>query len=547
MAATTRERYDCLVIGGGHNGLVCAAYLAKAGRKVCVLERRHVLGGCATTEELWPGYKISTAAYVVSLFQPQIIADLKLRDYGLNILPRSPSSFTPLPDGRSLLLGPDAELCRREIGKFSSRDVDAYFRYNALLERIAAAIEPTMAEVAPAILPLPATWRKSSLPNRLRDLRKLYSAYRSFASLGEQQPQALELLAGAARPILDRWFETEVLKATLATDAIIGAMTSISAPGSAYVLLHHVMGEAGGARGVWGYVQGGMGALSNAIAAACGDMGVAIRRSSPVRRILVENKRATGVELDDGTAIEAAAVASSVDANQTFLRLLKPGELPEPFREAVERIDYNSASAKINLALGEPPQFSAAPLDVAGGIGPHHHGTIHISPSQDYIEEAFADAVCGRPSERPVLEITLPTSVDATLAPPGKHVMSIFVQYAPYRLAQSLGTWDDIKEKFADRCMEVLAEYAPNIPRAIEHRQVLSPLDLERTFGLTGGNIMQGAMTPHQLYGFRPIAGWADHRSPVPGLYLCGAASHPGGGVMGICGKNAAREILRDG
>jgi phytoene dehydrogenase-like protein len=546
MAATTKDRYDCVIIGGGHNGLVCAAYLAKSGRKVCVLERRHVLGGCATTEALWPGYKVSTAAYVVSLFQPQITRELRLAEYGLKILARSPSSFTPLPDGRSLLLGPDEALCRREIGKFSQSDTEAYPRYNAFLERVAAAIDPVLTGIAPDALPLPKGWRRIGLVKKLRDLRKLWSAYRSSKSLGGELPQAIELLAGAARPILDRWFETEVLKATLATDAIIGAMTSISAAGSAYVLLHHVMGEAGGSRGVWGYVEGGMGGLSNSIAAACADLGVEVFRESPVRRILVHDGRVAGVELADGMTIESEVVASSIDAQQTFLRLLGPNELPADFRQAVERIDYASASAKINLALSESPQFTAVPGGT-GDIGPHHHGTIHISPTQDYIERAFADAVCGRPSERPVLEITIPTSLDRTIAPPGKHLMSMFVQYAPYRLSSELGTWDDIKESFADRCIDVLAEYAPNVRGAIEHRQVLSPLDLERTFGLTGGNIMQGAMTPHQLYSLRPVPGWADHRSPIRGLYLCGAASHPGGGVMGICGKNAAAEILRDG
>lgn len=547
MAAITRDRYDCVVIGGGHNGLVCAAYLAKSGRKVCVLERRHVLGGCATTEALWPGYKVSTAAYVVSLLQPQIIRELRLAEYGLKILARSPSSFTPLPDGRSLLLGPDQALCRREISKFSQRDAEAYPSYNAFLERIAAAVEPTLTEVAPDLVPMPKSWRKVGLAKKLRDLRKLWAAYRASAALGEDLPQAIELLAGPARPILDRWFETEVLKATLATDAIIGAMTSISAPGSAYVLLHHVMGEAGGSRGVWGYVQGGMGALSNAIAAACTDLGVEILRETAVRRVVVHDGRAAGVELTDGKSIEAGIVASSIDAHQTFLRLLGPTDLPAEFRQAVERIDYSSASAKINVALGEAPQFTAAPVTAPRGIGPHHHGTIHIAPTQDYIESAYADAICGRPSEWPVLELTIPTSVDRTIAPQGKHLMSMFVQYAPYRLAEAPGTWDDIKESFADRCIDVLAEYAPNVRGAIEHRQVLSPLDLERTFGLTGGNIMQGAMTPHQLYSFRPVPGWADHRSPIRGLYLCGAASHPGGGVMGICGKNAAAEILRDG
>ncbi|MCI0331929.1 MAG: NAD(P)/FAD-dependent oxidoreductase [Planctomycetes bacterium] len=538
---TRTSKYDAIVIGGGHNGLVCAAYLARAGRKVCVLERRHVLGGCATTEELWPGYKVSTAAYVISLFLPQIIRELKLKDYGLTILPRNPSSFTPLPDGRSLLLGPDAGLCRREISKFSAADAEAYPRYNAFLERVAQVLEPVLSQAVPDPLPLPEKWRDIGFGKRLRDLKKLWGLRSALAELGDDLPATVELLTAAARPILDRWFETDVLKATLATDAIIGAFLAISSPGSAYVLLHHVMGEAGGARGVWGYVQGGMGGLAASLAGACRDLGVEIRRESPVEHILTHRGRVAGVRLEDGTQIDADIVASSVDAHLTFEKFLGPEELPDFFRDAVSKIDYSSASAKINLALAEPPRFKCIP---ESGIGPHHHGTMHIGPTLDYLERAYDDAKYGRPSDRPILEMTMATSVDRTIAPPGKHLLSIFVQYAPYKLRES--SWDDIKEKFADRCIETLAEYAPNVPGAIEHRQVLSPLDLERTFGITGGNIMQGAMSPHQLFCFRPVAGWADHRTPLQGLYLCGAASHPGGGVLGACGKNAAEEILRD-
>jgi phytoene dehydrogenase-like protein len=478
---------------------------------------------------------------VISLFLPQIIRELKLKDYGLTILPRNPSSFTPLPDGRSLLLGPDAVLSRREISKFSRTDADAYPRYNAFLERVAQVLEPVLSQAAPDPLPLPEDWRDIGISKRLRDGKKLWSLYRALGELGADLPPAVELLTGAARPILDRWFETDVLKATLATDAIIGAFLSISSPGSAYVLLHHVMGEAGGARGVWGYVQGGMGGLASALAGACSDLGVEIRRESPVRHILTDRGRVAGARLEDGTQIDARIVASSVDAHRTFERFLTPSELPEFFRDAVARIDYSSASAKINLAIAEPPRFTCMP---EGGVGPHHRGTMHIGPSLEYLERAYDDAKYGRPSERPILEMTMATSVDRTIAPPGKHLLSIFVQYAPYKLAE--GNWDDIKEQFADRCIDVLAEYAPNVPGAIEHRQVLSPVDLERTFGITGGNIMQGAMSPHQLFCFRPVAGWADHRTPIRGLYLCGAASHPGGGVLGACGKNAAEEILRD-
>ena len=542
----THGTYDCIIIGGGHNGLVCAAYLAKAGRKVCVLERRHVLGGCATTELLWPGYRVSTAAYVISLFQMQILRELRLKEYGLRILPRSPSSFTPLPDGRSLTMGPDEALNQREIGKFSKRDAAAYPRYESLLERVASTLEPALSESAPDPLPLPAGWRNIGLAKRLRDGRKLMSLYSAVKSLGSDLPEAVEILTSAARPILDRWFESDVLKATLATDAIIGAFTSISSPGSAYVLLHHVMGEAGGARGVWGYVQGGMGGVADAIEAACRDLGVEIRREAPVHSIHTNRSGAVGVGLEDGSQLTSRVVASSVDAHLTFEKLLSPEVLPDEFRAAVARIDYASASAKVNLALGEPPRFTCLPGD---GVGPHHHGphlngTMHVGPSLDYLERAYDHAKYGRPSEEPVLEITMPTSVDTTIAPEGKHILSMFVQYAPYQLAD--GNWDDIKESFGDRCVEMLARFAPNVPAAIEHRQVLSPLDLERTFGITGGNIMQGAMSPHQLYCFRPVAGWADHRTPVPGLYLCGAASHPGGGVMGACGRNAATEILRD-
>ncbi len=533
------REYDCIVIGGGHNGLVAAAYLARMGKSVCVLERRHVLGGACTTEHLWPGYKISTAAYVISLFLPEIIRELRLPQYGLKILPRDPSSFTPLPDGRSLLLGPDANSNRQEIAKFSEKDAAAFPHYEALLDRISQLIEPLLMKPAPD-LPA-AAGRKTRVGKKLRDGVKLWNLYKIISGLGDDLGAAAELLTGAARPILERWFESEALKATLATDGVIGAFASISSPGTAYVLLHHVMGSAGGQRGVWGYVQGGMGGLAQALAQACEDLGVEIRREAEVVQITVTDGTAAGVLLADGTHLVARSVASSVDAHLTFEKFVDANCLPADFLAAVRRIDYSSASAKINLALSEPPRFTCNPND---GIGRHHHGTIHISPTLDYIERAYDDAKYGRPSNEPILEITLPTSVDATLAPEGHHVMSMFIQYAPYKLRE--GNWDDIKESFGDRCIETLAQYAPNFPDTIIHRQVLSPLDLERVFGLTGGNIFQGAMLPHQLFSFRPLAGWADHRTPIPGLYLCGAASHPGGGVIGACGKNAAREIRRD-
>ncbi|MBI1248949.1 FAD-dependent oxidoreductase [bacterium] len=539
--ATGGGYFDCIVIGAGHNGLITAAYLAKAGKKVAVLERRHVLGGCSTTEELWPGFKVSTASYVVSLLLPEIIRDLKLKQNGLKILPRDPSSFTPTPDGQYLLLGHDVAANAQQISKFSKADAESYPQYNELLERIAAVVEPILMQTAPDPLPMPKDWRSISFTKRLRDTSRLWNFYRTFGKLGEEIPEAIELLAGAARPILERWFESEPLRATLATDAIIGAFASISAPGTAYVLLHHVMGEAGGKRGVWGFVEGGMGGIAAALAKTCEELGVTIVREAPVAKILVGEKGAQGVQLEDGTSYESKVVASGVDANLTFRKFLEPDQLPAPFLRAISNIDYASASAKINLALDQPPQFTAFPEK---GLSPLHRGTMHISPTMDYIERAYDDAKYGCPSEEPILEMTMPTSVDKTIAPEGKHILSIFVQYAPYHLKDA--NWDDIKESFADRCIAKIGEYAPNVPGAVLHRQILSPVDLERVYGLTGGNIMQGAMNFHQLFAMRPIPGWADHRTPIKGLYLCGAASHPGGGVMGACGKNASVEILRD-
>ena len=398
-----------------------------------------------------------------------------------------------------------------------------------MLERVAAFVEPTLTMVPPNLL----------RPG-LRDILRLMALGRSFRRLGPAASEAVELLTGPARAILDRWFESPELKATLATDAIIGAMASPSTPGTGYVLFHHVMGETDGKRGVWGYVRGGMGGLSQALGRAARDLGVEIRCEAEVARILTRDGRVTGVALAGGEECRASVVASNADARVTFTRLLDPRSLPAEFVAAVGRINYESASLKINVALAELPSFRALP---GSEPGPQHRGTIHICPDLDYIERAYDDAKYGRPSERPVLECTIPSVVDPTVAPPGRHLMSIFVQYAPYALRES--NWDDLGERFADRCVDLLDEYAPNFRRAVLARQVLTPLDLERVFNLTGGNIFQGAMTPSQLFSLRPVPGYAGYRTPIKGLYLCGAAAHPGGGVMGIPGWNAAREILR--
>jgi len=521
--------YDAIIIGAGHNGLVTACYLARAKWRVLVLERRPLVGGACVTEEVFPGFKVSTAAYVNSLFRKEIIRDLRLHDYGLEILERNPSSFTPFPDRRYLLLGPDAALNHREIGKFSVRDAEAYPRYEAMLERVANVIEPTLAMTPPNLL-----------KPGLKDFWNLFQLGRSFRKLGPGMSEAVEVLTGPARPILDRWFESEQLKGTLATDAIIGAMASPSMPGTAYVLFHHVMGETNGKRGVWGYVRGGMGGLTQALAAAARDLKVDIRCDADVAKIQLTDGRASGVVLGDGAEFGAPVIASNADANVTFTRLLDPKVLPPDFAAAVQRIRYDSASLKINVALSELPDFLACS---GTAPGPQHRGTIHICPDQDYIERAYDDAKYGRPSTQPVLECTIPSVVDATVAPPGKHLMSMFIQYAPYKLQGA--TWEDLREDFADRCFDLLNDYAPNFKRSVLARQVLTPLDLEKTFNLTGGNIFQGAMPLNQLFSFRPVPGFADYRTPIRGLYLCGAAAHPGGGVMGAAGANAAREILR--
>jgi phytoene dehydrogenase-like protein len=524
------SRYDAIVIGAGHNGLVASAYLARAGRKVLVLERRALVGGCVVTEEPWPGFKVSTASYVNSLFRPEIIRDLQLTRHGFAMIPRSPSSFTPLPDGRSLLMGPDKAMTAREVGKFSPKDAEALPRFEATLERIAGVIEPTLMATPPD------PW--SMAPRNLVALGRL--AWR-FRALGRDGRSAIEILTGAASPILDRWFESEALKTTLSTDAIIGAFATPSMPGTAYVLFHHVMGECDGVRGVWGYVRGGMGALSNAIAAAARERGVEIKVSAAVARILVERGRVAGVVLANGDEYRAPRVLSNLDAHATFLRLMERKDLPAEFVDSVTHLDYASASCKINLALSEAPAFSCLPGD---GVGPQHHGTIHICPDRLYIERAYDRAKYGYISEAPVIEATLPSALDPSLAPAGQHVMSMFTQYFPYRLAPDAGTLEENKRRYAERCIDIMTEYAPNFRRSVLHYQVLAPADLEATFGLTGGNIMQGTMSPSSLFFMRPLPGYADYRTPVEGLYLCGAATHPGGGVMGACGYNCAREIL---
>jgi phytoene dehydrogenase-like protein len=394
---------------------------------------------------------------------------------------------------------------------------------------LAELIEPLTLETPPD----PVNARVADLWQGVKLARRLYGARGDAMRLSE-------IFLEPATRMLDRWFESEPLRATLATDAIIGAFAPPSHPGTAYVLFHHVMGETGGKRGVWGYVRGGMGALTEALASAARDLSVDIACEAPVTAIRVADGRVQGVVLADGREVRASVVASCIDAAQTFTRLIDPATLPDDFRAAIDHIDYGSAAAKINLTLAEPPDFRALP---GREPGPQHRGTIHIAPTIDEIERAYDDAKWGKPSRRPILECTIPSVVDDSLTPPGRHLMSMFVQYAPYELAES--TWDQQRDAFADTCIDLLTEYAPNFRNAVIDRQVLTPVDLERTFGLTGGNIFQGAMSPAQLFSRRPVPGWCQYRTPIDGLYLCGSAAHPGGGVIGAAGYNAARTMLK--
>ncbi len=522
------SKYDVAVIGGGHNGLVHAAYLARAGRKVVVLERRHVLGGAAVTEEIFPGFKFSVASYVVSLLRPEIIRDLDLPRHGMEILPLD-GTFTPMPDGDYLWRVNDHAKTRMAIARHSRLDAEAYDEYGKAMVEMARFVKPILAMTAPDPTSL-----------ALRGLKDLLTLARRFRKLpaGDKYNQ-VQLMTMSAADFLDQWFETDVLKATMSASGIIGTFLGVRSPGTAYVLLHHYMGEIDGAFRSWGLVRGGTGAISNAIADAAREAGAEIRTEAPVAKIIVTNGEARGVVLESGEEIQAKAVSSSVDPRLTFMTMAGPQHLPEDFVEDVQRYKFRGSSGKVNLALDALPDFRSLP-----GAGPHLRGAISISPAVAYMERAYDDAKYGRFSRRPYIDIVIPSLTDPSVAPPGKHVMSCFVQYAPYHLRD--GTWDEKREEFGDTVIDTLAEYAPNIRDIILHRQVLTPLDIERRFGLTEGNIFQGELTLEQLFFLRPVPGWAQYRTPVHNLYMCGSATHPGGGIMGAPGLNAARKILSD-
>jgi phytoene dehydrogenase-like protein len=521
-------KYDVVVIGGGHNGLTAAAYLARAGRKVLVLERRHVLGGAAVTEELFKGFKYSVCSYVVSLLRPEIIRELDLPSHGLDILPLD-GTFTPMPDGNSLWRTNDHGITRREIARHSRVDAEAYDEYGRAMVEMGRFVKPILNTPPPDPMSLDP-----------RELRRLFSLIQRFRALSRQhQYNQLQLMTMSAADFLDQWFETDVLKATMAASGIIGTFLGVRSPGTAYVLLHHYMGEIDGAFRSWGLSRGGTGAISSAIADAARQAGADIRTGADVARILVSGNTARGVVLKNGDEIAADVVASSVDPRLTFLRFIEQGTLPDDFVDDVRRYKFRGSSGKVNLALDALPDFTARP-----GAGPHLRGAISISPSVEYMERAYDAAKYGRFSPRPYIDVVIPSLTDPSVSPPGKHVMSCFVQYAPYHLSE--GTWDEQREAFGDTVIDTLAEHAPNIREIILHRQVLTPLDLEREWGLSEGNIFQGELTLEQLFFLRPAPGWAQYRTPVNRLYMCGSATHPGGGIMGAPGRNAATKILAD-
>jgi phytoene dehydrogenase-like protein len=525
---------DAVIIGGGHNGLVCAAYLAAAGLKVTVLERRAVVGGAAVTEEFHPGFRNSVAAYTVSLLNPKIIRDLELARHGLTVVERKLSNFLPLEDGRFLKVG--AGRTEQEVAKFSARDAARLAEYSRRLDTVADVLRAVVLETPPNVTAggwfeaLPELMRCARLGNRIA---KLDMAMRR---------ELLDLFVKSAGDYLDTWFESDPIKAAYGFDGVVGNYASPYTPGSAYVLLHHVFGEVNGKKGVWGHAIGGMGAITQAMAKAAAERGAEIRPASPVREVLVEKGRVAGVITEKGETVRARVVVSNLNPKLLFGALIDPAALAEDFRERMRNWRCGSGTFRMNVALSELPDFTVLP-----GRAPadHHTSGIIMAPSLAYMDRAFLDAKALGWSQRPIVEMLIPSTLDDSLAPPGRHVASLFCQHVAPALPNG-ASWDDHREQVADVMIDLVNSHAPNFKASVLGRQILSPLDLERTFGLVGGDIFHGALSLDQLFSARPMLGHGDYRGPLRGLYMCGSGTHPGGGVTGAPGHNAAREIIAD-
>ena len=520
--------WDAVVVGGGHNGLACAAYLARGGQRVCVLEGRELLGGAAVTEEPWPGFRVSSASYVVSLLPPEVVEDLRLRDFGYCVSLIEPDYYLPYADGTSLTIWSDADKTAEQIASRSAADAVAYVEFDRYFDRVARLLRDLMTVVPPDLTRRDALeWIRFGARLRRWTRRDVVDVVRVFTM--------------SAADFLDEWFDDERVKGALATQALVGAWGGPMSPGSAYVLLHHWVGEVEGHIGGWGWVHGGMGALSEALAASARSHGAQTRTGAAVESVLVEGGRARGVRLAGGEVVRARRVVSSAHPVTTYLQLVGEAHLPAEVTAAIRRYRSRSGSVKVNLALDRLPVPGAWSGDVPGDP---HRGLIAISPSVEYLERAWDDAKYGRTSAEPYVELVLPTALDLGLAPPEKHLALCFTQFGPFELAE--GSWDTERERYGRRVVSLLDEYMPGIADSVEHMEVLSPPDLESRFGLLGGNIMHGELSIDQMFSLRPIPGYADYRTPVEGLYLCGSGTHPGGGVMALPGRNAASAVLRD-
>ena len=505
---------DAVVVGAGHNGLVAAAYLARAGRSVMVLERRDIVGGACVTEEIAPGIRTSSGAYSLSLLRPEIWQELELARRGLRVIPKDPQLFIPLPDGGHLFIWRDPERTNEELERFSPGEADGYRRFNAFWDEAVALLRPLLLHDAPSLAEL-----------------------RTQAQRGGQGEIFRLAVEASAAEVVERFFSTDAMRGALVSQGVIGTASSPRDPGTAYVMAHHLLGGVAGIDGTWGYVAGGMGSVTNTIADAATEAGATIRTSAPVEEILPGE----GVRLVGGEVLHARTVLSNADPKRTFLTLLSEDALGPDARRAVEAIDTRGSVVKVNLALSELPRYVAFADD---GVGPQHRGTVEICPSIDYLQRAWEQADAGGVSEEPFMEVFCGTAVDDSLAPPGVHVVSCFAQYAPQ---SDRGTWEQQREAAGDAVIATLARYAPNVAASIIVREVLGPPDLEDRFGLTGGNIFHGEILPGALFGERPLPGWGGGaRTPVRGVYLCGSGAHPGGGVMGAPGRNAAMAVLED-